>query len=336
MANRNRKLQVFVSSTFIDLQEERQAAVQAILKVGHIPAGMELFTAGDESQWTIIKRWIEESDVYMLLLEGRYGSIEPKSGKSYTQLEYEYALELGKPFFAIVINDTWTDRKAKRKGVKIEDFKEVYNFQKLNEFRATVKTKMVSFAEDLKDIKLAVSDSLHEVNKRENLQGWVKADDTDLGKISEELARLSSENSELKEKMAGLSVEEKINGVPISQFVEFLKNEEITIFDYSKQSMSNLILFSVVKDKTVEYRIDNLLDIFQVVCSKPNVISILEFNQNVFSAEDVRYLVNNALKDLKNYELLDQVKFHQLKSSGAKLFFYLKNNKSQQSLASSE
>lgn len=55
MANRNRKLQVFVSSTFIDLQEERQAAVQAILKVGHIPAGMELFKAGDEEQWEIIK-----------------------------------------------------------------------------------------------------------------------------------------------------------------------------------------------------------------------------------------------------------------------------------------
>lgn len=44
------------------------------------------------------KNWIEESDVYMLILGGRYGSIEPKSGKSYTQLEYEYALELGKPF----------------------------------------------------------------------------------------------------------------------------------------------------------------------------------------------------------------------------------------------
>lgn len=45
-----KKLQVFVSSTFIDLKSERQAAVEAILKAGHIPAGMELFTAGDECQ----------------------------------------------------------------------------------------------------------------------------------------------------------------------------------------------------------------------------------------------------------------------------------------------
>ena len=52
----NKKLQVFISSTFIDLKEERQAAVSAILKAGHIPAGMELFKAADKSQWEIIKR----------------------------------------------------------------------------------------------------------------------------------------------------------------------------------------------------------------------------------------------------------------------------------------
>lgn len=98
-----KKLQVFVSSTFSDLIKERQAAVEAILTAGHIPAGMELFTAGDESQMEVIKQWIDESDIYLLILGGRYGSIEPITGKSYTQLEYEYALSKGKPFFACVI-----------------------------------------------------------------------------------------------------------------------------------------------------------------------------------------------------------------------------------------
>jgi hypothetical protein len=50
-----RKLQVFVSSTYSDLLPERQAAVAAILKAGHIPAGMELFTAADKSQMATIK-----------------------------------------------------------------------------------------------------------------------------------------------------------------------------------------------------------------------------------------------------------------------------------------
>jgi hypothetical protein len=50
-----KKLQVFISSTYKDLRDERQAAVSAILKAGHIPAGMELFTSGDESQMETIK-----------------------------------------------------------------------------------------------------------------------------------------------------------------------------------------------------------------------------------------------------------------------------------------
>lgn len=72
----NKKLQVFVSSTYTDLIEERQAAVEAILDAGHIPAGMELFKAGNESQLKTIYKWIDQSDVYMLILGGRYGSIE--------------------------------------------------------------------------------------------------------------------------------------------------------------------------------------------------------------------------------------------------------------------
>jgi hypothetical protein len=51
-----KKLQVFVSSTYSDLIPERQAAVAAILKSGHIPAGMELFTAADKSQMKTIEQ----------------------------------------------------------------------------------------------------------------------------------------------------------------------------------------------------------------------------------------------------------------------------------------
>lgn len=110
-----RKLQVFVSSTYTDLIEERQSAVQAILDAGHIPAGMELFQPGNETQLATIYNWIDESDAYMLILGGRYGSLEPKSQKSYTQLEYEYALEKGVSFptFAVVLSDAFITNKLK-------------------------------------------------------------------------------------------------------------------------------------------------------------------------------------------------------------------------------
>ena len=76
-----KRLQVFVSSTFTDLRDERQAAVEAILAAGHIPAGMELFAAGNESQMEAIQQWIDESDVYLLILAGPMAALIRKVAK---------------------------------------------------------------------------------------------------------------------------------------------------------------------------------------------------------------------------------------------------------------
>ena len=108
-----KKLQVFVSATYEDLIKERQAAVEAILTAGHIPAGMELFTSGDESQMEVIKQWINESDVFLLILGGRYGSIEPKSGKSYIHLEYEHAISQRKRIFSCVIEEEAIEERVR-------------------------------------------------------------------------------------------------------------------------------------------------------------------------------------------------------------------------------
>jgi len=168
------KYQVFISSTFKDLKNERQAAVQAILRAGHIPAGMELFKASDKSQWEIIKNWIKQSDIYVLILGAKYGSIEPKSGLSYTELEYDYAVSLGKPFFSIVIDDNAINEKVKKEGI---DVLEKNNIDKLNNFRKKVLQKMSYFFTDSKDIKLAITESIDEIIKQTDLQGWVRYED---------------------------------------------------------------------------------------------------------------------------------------------------------------
>ncbi len=194
----SRKLQVFISSTYIDLQEERQAAVEAVLTAGHIPAGMELFTAGDESQMNVIKRWIDESDVYLLILGGRYGSIEPNSQKSYIQLEYEYAVAKGKPLFAVVIEDANIEERVKRHGI---EFIEREHPQRLREFRSMVLSRMVRFWRDPRDIKLAILETLSEFSRREDLIGWVPGTEAIHGRtLTEEVARLSQENAELRER----------------------------------------------------------------------------------------------------------------------------------------
>lgn len=69
-----KKFQIFVSSTFEDLREEREAVAKAILEIGDIPVGMEMFSAADETQWKLIKRQIEQSDYYVVLVAHRYGS----------------------------------------------------------------------------------------------------------------------------------------------------------------------------------------------------------------------------------------------------------------------
>lgn len=136
-----KKFQIFVSSTYDDLKNERQAAVEAILEAGHIPAGMELFAAGDKSQLETIKKWIDASDIYMLILGGRYGSIEPETGLSYIEVEYKYALEKEIPLFAVVIKE---DEIPNRKY----EFIEKTNPDKLASFRECILSKTSEFFSD--------------------------------------------------------------------------------------------------------------------------------------------------------------------------------------------
>jgi hypothetical protein len=165
-----KKLQVFVSSTYLDLKEERQAAVEAILKAGHIPAGMELFSAGNESQLNTIRRWIDESDVYMLILGGRYGSVHAATALSYTELEYDYADSKKKPIFAVVISDSALDEKIKAMGKAAI---EAEHPAELKEFRKKVLSRISRFFTDCKDIKLAVHETISDFLNLYEFTGWV-------------------------------------------------------------------------------------------------------------------------------------------------------------------
>lgn len=198
-----RKLQVFMSSTYTDMLVERQAAVEAILRAGHIPAGMELFAAADVSQWETIKQWIEDSDVFMLILGGRYGSIEPSSGKSYIQLEYEYASSIKKPLFAAIISDSLIESKVRSQGTSAIERE---HGALLTAFRETVKGKICRFFNDANELKLIVFESLGVFERNPTLSGWVRGTDVlDPKTTLDELSRLQSENVSLRAEIASLS-----------------------------------------------------------------------------------------------------------------------------------
>lgn len=196
-----KKLQIFISSTYKDLQDERQAAVEAILGSNNIPAGMELFKAGNKSQWETIKKWINDSDIYMLILGGRYGSIEPSSKKSYTQLEYEYAVSQNIPVFATVLSDIFIKRK-KDSSSNPDDISEHNNKYLYDEFKKLVMSKMVKIVDDCKDIKLAIHESLSELKEDYDFEGWTRGvSDSTYNKLMEQNSKLIQEINELKEQL---------------------------------------------------------------------------------------------------------------------------------------
>lgn len=169
----NKKLQVFVSSTYTDLIEERQAAVKAILDAGHIPAGMELFKAG-KSQMKTIQKWIDESDVYVLILGGRYGSIEEESGLSYTELEYRYALSKNIPVFAIVLDENFLTNKINSIG--LFNAIEQTSPDKYQDFKNYVKTNIVKFVDNIDKIPAIIHSHICDIlcSSDYNLIGWVR------------------------------------------------------------------------------------------------------------------------------------------------------------------
>lgn len=125
----DKRYQVFVSSTYQDLQEERKEIMQALLELDCIPSGMELFPATNDDQWTLIKSVIEDSDYYIVVIGGRYGTIGHQ-GISFTEMEYRYALEIGKPIIAFVHKnpqDLPSSRTEQEKEgrYKLEEFKEL-------------------------------------------------------------------------------------------------------------------------------------------------------------------------------------------------------------------
>ena len=177
-----KKYQAFVSSTYQDLLEERQEVMQALLELDCIPVGMELFPAADDDQWTLIKGLIDDCDYYILIVGGRYGSTN-KDGKSYTQMEYEYALSKGIPVISFLPKDA--DSIALGKTEKDPD-----GIKKLEEFKKLVQQKMCRYWTNASDLGSQVSRSLVKLIKSNPRPGWVKADQLPSENATQELLEL--------------------------------------------------------------------------------------------------------------------------------------------------
>lgn len=187
----DKRYQVFVSSTFADLEDERRHVIQTLMEMDCIPAGMELFPAIDEEQWEFIKKVIDDCDYYLLIIGGRYGSIA-EDGLSYTEKEFDYAVEKGLKV-TVLLHEDPSSLPAKKTESIPESKEKLLRFiekAQTGRLRRTWKS-----AEELPGL---VALSMTKTIKTHPAIGWVRADK--LGNQSDlrEMIELQKENEKLK------------------------------------------------------------------------------------------------------------------------------------------
>ena len=162
-----KRYQIFVSSTFRDLKDERDRILRALAESNYIAAGMEYFPAIDEEQFNFIKTVIDESDYYVAVVAGMYGSIAP-DGLSYSEKEYEYALEKSLPVIALIRQNIDSLGEEKKESAP-------ERAAMLDRFRSKLSTgRLVAHWKDETELCLRLINSLATTSKKQPRNGWVK------------------------------------------------------------------------------------------------------------------------------------------------------------------
>ncbi|CAH9068448.1 hypothetical protein PSECIP111951_04152 [Pseudoalteromonas holothuriae] len=189
-----KRFQVFISSTFVDLVDERQAVLKSILEMDHMPAGMELFPAADDTAWNLIKDVIDASDYYVLIIGGRYGSLN-EEGLSYTEKEYRYAISTKKAVIPLLHQNP--DNLPRDKTETDESA-----WEKLKSFREEVEDKHTCvYWSNADELKSKVIIGLTSTVKRSPAIGWVRADNVPSETTLKEVLTLKQRISELEKEL---------------------------------------------------------------------------------------------------------------------------------------
>ncbi len=187
----DKRYQVFISSTYSDLKEERGKVMQTVMSLDCIPAGMEFFTAIDSEQLEFIKKIIDDCDYYILIIGGKYGSMT-EDGISYTEQEYNYAVSKGIRVLAFLhenINQLTSDK------IELDQNKR----EKLETFRDRVKTgRLVQFWSNADELNGKVAVSLTKTIKTYPAIGWVRGNTPTNEETLQEINELRKELDELR------------------------------------------------------------------------------------------------------------------------------------------
>lgn len=187
----DKRYQVFVSSTYSDLQSECRLLTQVLPSLGCLPCGLELNPAS-VGAWAAIKKLIDESDYYVLLVGSRYGTLSP-SGVSFTHMEYVYAATKQKPIL-VLLHDAPETRSVELQESTPE------GKLKFRDFRQLLQRGLTAGWNDERSLELAIRQHLPQLIASRPMPGWVKAN-----QVSN--PQLEKENQALKERLAQLEQE---------------------------------------------------------------------------------------------------------------------------------
>lgn len=172
---KKRRYQVFVSSTYEDLIEERAVIYDVLLRNDCIPAGMELFGAVDQDQFEFIKTVIDESDYYLVIVAARYGTLT-NEGISYTEKEYDYAVQKRIPVSALIHENPQSIESG-----KTDTDPEL--FKRLNAFKEKLSSgRLRDFWRNREDLAQKVAQSIKLQIEKNPRPGWVR--DNDVSEIT--------------------------------------------------------------------------------------------------------------------------------------------------------
>lgn len=216
----DKRYQVFLSSTYEDLRKERAEVILALLELDCIPSGMELFPAADESTWDIIKRSIDECDYYILVIGAKYGSISPEN-ISWTEREFRYATEIGKPRLAFIHGEP--GKIISEKTEQTDEGK-----KKLKEFKAFVERERIcKYWKNPGDLGGVVSRSMIRLMKTIPAVGWIRGDESN-DDLKNEILELRRKLD--KTELDFLTTTEKLNCLTLKDFsINVFLKEKIKI-----------------------------------------------------------------------------------------------------------
>jgi uncharacterized protein DUF4062 len=98
---------IFLSSTFLDLQQHRKAVAVALERLGLHVIWMERFGARPDEPVTACLGEVGECDLFVGLYAHRYGFVPDGHAVSITEMEFEHARLQNKPVFCFFVQDDY-------------------------------------------------------------------------------------------------------------------------------------------------------------------------------------------------------------------------------------